>query len=182
MKVLIADDHQIVRQGLRALLESKDDMQVIGEASDGRMAVQMARESGPDVVIMDVAMPNLNGIEATRRILSDAPGTKVVALSVHTDRRYTAEMLRAGASGYVAKDGAFEELEQAVRTVTQGKVYLSPRVTGGFLGEFMQQANAASPQRSVFDTITPREREVLQLISEGQATKEIARTLGVSVK
>jgi DNA-binding NarL/FixJ family response regulator len=184
------------REGLRTLLESNNGFEVVGEANDGREAVELAKQLQPDVVVMDVAMPELNGIEATRKIRHEPDAPKVVALSMHTDRRFTSEMIKAGANGYVPKDGAFQELAQAVRTVVAGKVYLSPRVAGVVIEEYVRgtpgSGSAGAPAtaplphsgggRSAFETLTPREREVLQLMAEGQATKEIARSLDVSVK
>jgi len=180
VRIMLADDHRMFRQGLRTLLDSRDDMDVVGEASDGREAVEMAAQLSPEVIIMDVSMPGLNGVEATRKIMVEHPGTKIIGLSMHTDRRYTSELLKAGASGYLPKDGAFEELEQAVRAVMSGEVYLSPRIAAGLVDDYVRQPRDAAP--SVFERLTAREREVLQLMAEGQATKEIAATLHVSVK
>ena len=201
MRVLLADDHRIVREGLKSLLNSQPDLEVVAEASDGRAAVEMTRELNPDVVVMDVAMPLLNGIEATRQI-ADAPGRKVIALSMHSDRRYVSEALKAGASGYVLKDGAFDELVSAIRSVVADRVYLSPRVAGVVVEDYVRRLPArngngngngnAGPhpgteeaqhaRRGAFDALTPREREVLQLMAEGFATKEVAHRLQVSVK
>jgi two-component system response regulator NreC len=182
-KILLADDHQIVREGLKSLLNSHEDMEVVGEARDGRSAVQMAKDLTPDVVIMDVGMPHLNGIEATRQITSREPEAKVVALSMHADRRFMGEMLKAGAKGYLLKDGAFEELATAIRSVVANKVYLSPRIANVVVDDYVRRApGQTNGDASAFARLTPREREVLQLMAEGRATKEIAMDLKVSIK
>ena len=155
-------------------------MEVIGEAADGRAAVQMTHDMSPDVVVMDVGMPGLNGIEATRQIMNKEPDAKVVALSMHADRRFMGEMLKAGAKGYLLKDGAFEELANAIRSVVADKVYLSPRIADVVVDDYVRRQNGVEP--SAFAKLTPREREVLQLMAEGRATKEIAMDLHVSIK
>lgn len=180
IKVLIADDHQIVRQGLRHLLEKEPDLEVVAEAEDGRSTVRLAREVRPEVIIMDVAMPDLNGIEAARQIISEMPRVKVIALSMYADRRFVLNMLRAGACGYLLKDCAYEELVKAIRVVLAHKPYLSPGVTDIVVNDYMQ--GALLPETSVYSLLTPREREVLQLMSEGKTTQQIADCLHVSVK
>jgi DNA-binding NarL/FixJ family response regulator len=179
IKVLIADDHKIIREGLRTLIEKEKGMEVIAEAEEGRSAVQLARKLLPDVVIMDIGMPGLNGIEATRQIVKEAPEVKVVALSMHANARFVAEMLKAGASAYVLKDAAFEELVRAINCVTAEKIYLCPAVADTF-----KKGTTCFPKSAatVFSILTAREREVLQLLAEGNNTKEVAALLYVSVK
>ena len=180
IKIMIADDHTLIRDGLKALIEKQSNMQVIAEASDGQAAVRTARKVCPDVIVMDVGMPDLNGIEATRQI-SVLPGKpKIVGLSMHSDRRYISQMLKAGAAGYLLKDSAFEELVKAISTVTRGQIYLSPQIAETVVDDYRR--NSTSGDGSVFSLLTTREREVLQQISEGCSTKEIASTLCVSVK
>ena len=179
-KVLLADDHAIVREGLRMLLARESDMEVVGEAADGRAAVELAKKLSPDIVIMDVAMPGLIGIEATRQILAASRSVKVVALSMHSDKRFVSEMLKAGASGYLLKDSVAQEVASAIRTVLSGKTYLSPAVTGVVVDEYVKRR--PGKDSSGFSVLSAKEREVLQLIAEGRTTKEIAAKIKVSVK
>lgn len=180
INILIADDHKIVRDGLRALLEKEPGMKVVAEGENGRMAVKLALELSPQVVIMDIGMPDLNGIEATRRIISENPAVKLIALSMHSDKRFVAEMFKAGASAYLLKDCAFEELSHAVRVVTRGQVYLSPEIAGPVMQDYIQKL--AHSEHSVSSILTAREREVLQLLAEGNSTRQMASTLNLSVK
>ena len=181
MRILLADDHRIVRQGLRSLLEAEADFEVVAEAENGRQAIEMAEELAPDVVVMDVGMPEMNGVEATRRVVVNNPQVKVVALSMHSDRRFVAEMLKAGAAGYLLKDGAFEELVGAIRTVAAGRTYLSPRIADVVVEGYLRN-QAAPSEPTAYAKLSPREREVLQLLAEGKATKEAAAALHLSVK
>jgi DNA-binding NarL/FixJ family response regulator len=180
IKVLIADDHQIVRQGLRTLLEREPDLEVVAEAENGRSTVRLARESHPEVIIMDVAMPDMNGIEATRQIISEMPKVKVIALSMYADRRFVANMLKAGASGYLLKDCASEELVRAIRVVMAHKTFLSPGVADIVVKDYVQAPLGS--EVSAFSVLSNREREVLQLMAEGRSTNQIAECLHVSVK
>jgi two-component system response regulator NreC len=179
-KVLIADDHQIMREGLRAMLEKEYDLTVVGEADNGRMTLRLARELAPDVIIMDVAMPDLNGIEATRQIIAELPSVKIIALSMHDDRRFVLNMLKAGAAGYMLKDCAFKDLAKAIRTVRANKTYLSDEIADIVVKDYL--ASAASIESSAFQLLSPREREVLQLIAEGKTSPKIAELLHISVK
>ncbi len=180
IKVLLVDDHKIMRDGLRSLLEKQKDMKIVGEAEDGRAAVKLAQELSPDLVIMDIAMPELNGIEATCQILSKDPNIKVIALSMHSDRRFVSGVLKAGASGYLAKECAFEELVRAIRAVIDNQVYLSPSIANIVVEGFVSD----SPRMDVFSTtvLTGREREVVQLLAEGKTTRQAAQCLHLSPK
>ncbi|MDZ7722672.1 MAG: response regulator transcription factor [candidate division KSB1 bacterium] len=180
ISILIADDHEILRSGLRSLLSENKQFDIIAEASDGREALTKAEELKPDVIVMDISMPGMNGMEATRQILEKEGEIKIIALSVHSDKQFIAGMLQAGASGYLLKDCAVDELEEAITTVIHGDTYLSSRITGTVVQHFRDILN--SQHTSAFDVLTEREREVLQLIAEGGNTKEIAAKLYVSVK
>jgi DNA-binding NarL/FixJ family response regulator len=181
IRIVVADDHKIMREGLRALLDKQSDMQVVAEAEDGLTAVRMARELSPDVVIMDIAMPDLNGIGATKKIKAESPAVKIIALSMHSDRRFIAEMFRSGAAGYLLKDHSFEELATAIRVVVANRIYLSPSIAGIVIEDYVRQLQKDEGS-SVSSVLTDREIEVLQMIAEGNSTKEIALRLHVSGK
>jgi two-component system response regulator NreC len=180
IKILLADDHQLVRQGLRALLEKEGGFEVVGEAENGRDAVSKAIETKPDIVLLDVAMPDLNGLEAAKQIKSKLPEVKVIALSAHESSNYVLGMIKSGASGYILKDVAFKEVSDAIRMVLAGDFYLSQKVAGAVVDGFLKRGAAAGKQ--ALTGLTEREREVLQLLAEGFSTKEIAEKLFVSVK
>lgn len=183
MKVclVLADDHAMMREGLKALLAREPDLAVVGEACNGKQTVELARKVGAHVVVMDVAMPELNGIEAARKLLKANPAIKIVALSGHANREFVREMLKAGASAYVLKSRAYDELARAIREVMEGKKYLSPDIARGVVDEYVEIA-ASRSANPAFVVLTDREREALQLIAEGRRTKEIADALRVSVK
>jgi two-component system response regulator NreC len=182
IKVVLADDHQIVRHGLRSLLSAEPDIKVVGEADNGRAVVRLVQELSPQVVIMDISMPDLNGIEATRQILSDFSGVKVIALSMHSDSLFVLNMFKAGASGYLLKDCALEELVKAVRTVMNRKIYLSPSISDIVIKDFVIGWSPEDSSSSAYSILTAREREVLQLMAEGKTTNQMAESLCISVK
>jgi DNA-binding NarL/FixJ family response regulator len=180
IRVLLADDHNIVREGLKSLLEKDPYIEVIAMADNGRKTVQLAGELKPDVAVIDIAMPEMNGIEATRRISRDVPEVKVLVLSMHSARRFVTEALSAGAKGYMLKDCAAEELVRAIHTVAGNETYLSPKVAGLIVKDYLK--HAPDSVQSAEHCLTNREREILQLIAEGESTKEIAFELRVSIK
>ena len=180
MRILIVDDHGIVREGLKSLIEQHSEMEVIGEAKDGNMALQLTKDLSPDVVIMDVSMPNLNGVEATKYITKQKPDVKVIILSVHTDSNIVKESLKAGASGYVLKSYLFDELLNALKAVEVNECYLSPRITGVVIDNYRTKQAPVTTQQP--PNLTTRERQILQLIAEGKTIKEIARAIHVSPK
>ena len=179
IRILLADDHQVVREGFRSLLAAEESFEIVGEAGDGRAAVALAARTSPDVVIMDVSMPGLNGIEATRLIVSENPSVRVIGLAMHSRQQYVSELLRAGASGYLLKDCPSQELLMAIRAVSSGQTFISPAVAGSLVESFVVRP-APSPS-AAFSKLTDREREVLQLLAEGKKVREIAELLHLSV-
>jgi len=175
LRIILADDHEIVRDGLRALLE-REGFAVVGEASDGREAVKLAQDHQPDVAVLDLAMPSLNGVDAAKEIVRVSPKTKSVLLTVHAEDQYVLTALRAGISGYVLKTKATADLVRAIKEVSQGKIYLSPGVSGTVVQAYLSKTDFPP------DPLSSRERQVLQLIAEGKTTKEVATILGISVK
>lgn len=180
IKIILADDHNVLREGLKSLLNQQQDFEVIGEADNGRDAVRLTKKLEPDIVVLDIGMPNMNGIQATQHIVAEVPDTKVLALSMHSDHQFVVKMLQAGASGYMLKDCAYEELISAVRDITAGKFYLSKDVTGVVINNYINMIQAVDAVSH--PTLTSRERETLQLIAEGKSTAETANLLNVSPK
>jgi len=180
IRILLADDHPVVRDGLRALLEREADMSIVAEAADGRETVRLAEEQSPDVVIMDLAMPIMNGIEATRRIVAKSPHTAVVILSMHQDESYVLGSLNAGAKGYLLKDSMRREVIEAVRAVSQGRSFLTRKVSAMLQEDYISQLRRRGLEDS-YELLTDREREILQLIAEGRANKEVASLLNISL-
>lgn len=180
IRVLLADDHQLVRAGMRALIDSLPGFEIVGEAADGREVVRLARDDGIDIVVLDLSMPGLNGLDATAHIVKEHPEIHVVILSMHTSENYVLDALRAGARGYVIKDSAPEELERALRAVAAGQRYLSPAISHYLLDDYLRLVRGGEPPLAA--PLTVRQREILQLIAEGRSTREIADRLSISVK
>ncbi len=177
--VLLADDHGLVRAGIRSLLENIGNVEVIAETGDGRQVLRLIKEHQPHIVLLDIAMPSLNGLEAAARISKDFPDTAIIMLSMHANEEYVLQALRAGASGYLVKDAATAELEIALRSVINGKTYLSPSISKTLIDEYLDNSTKA---RSPLERLTPRQREILQMVAEGNTTRMIAEILSVSVK
>ncbi len=178
-RVLLADDHTLVRAGLRKLLESIPGMDVVGEASDGIALLELTAALQPDLILMDIAMPGLNGLDATARVVKTCPQARVVILSMHQSEEYVRQALRNGAAAYLLKDAAPMELDQALKAVLRGEIYLSPAVSKGVMSDYVQRLRGDAPMPEL---LTPRQREILKLIAEGKSTKEIARILDISIK
>lgn len=178
-RVVLVDDHALVRAGIRSLIEKISGLEVVGEAGDGRQAINIVKETNPDIVLMDVAMTGLNGLESTVRIIKEFPQIRVLILSMHTNEEYVLQALRAGASGYLVKDAATIELELAIQAVSRGETYLSPSISKTVVNNYLQKKPTLE---GGLDQLTPRQREILQLIAEGKSTKEIAFLLNLSTK
>jgi DNA-binding NarL/FixJ family response regulator len=180
IKIILADDHAVLRHGLSKCFQNEKDMEVIAQAKDGRSTVELVKELSPDVVIMDIGMPDLNGIEATRQIVQDYPKVKVIGLSMHSSKNFIIEMFRAGAVGYLLKDCEFDELLKAIRIVVDNKTYISPAISDVVVENYMRKYPEGGD--SAFTILSKREREVLQLLTEGKTTKQIAKRLHISSK
>jgi len=181
VKLMLVDDHKIVRQGIKKLLEEEPDLQVAGEAANGREAVKKATELKPDVILMDITLSNLNGLEATKQIKKVLPDVKVIMLTMHKNEEYVLQSFQAGASGYILKEGAVEELVSAIRSIHQDKSFLSPTISKTLIDAYLRKMETGKTE-TPFDLLTDREREVLQLIAEGSTNREVAKSLFISVK
>jgi DNA-binding NarL/FixJ family response regulator len=179
VRVLLADDHTLVRAGIRALLDKLPDVQVVAEATDGRDALNLLKTHQPHVVLMDIAMPGLSGLEATRRMVKEFPNINVLILSMHVSEEYVWQALKAGAAGYLLKGAEFAELALAIKAVARGETYLSPPISKQVIRDYVRRVGG---EETLLERLTPRQREILQLIAEGETTKEIAKTLGISLK
>lgn len=179
VKVVLADDHTLVRAGLRKLLESMPHLEVIGEAADGVAALELAQDLQPEIILMDIAMPGVNGLEATMRLKRDLPHIQIIILSMHQNEEYVKQALRHGAVAYLLKDAATTELELAINTVLKNEIYLSPAISKGVMADYVQRLRS---ENTVDEVLTPRQREVLKMLAQGQSSKEIARELALSVK
>jgi len=180
VRILLVDDHEIVRYGLRCLIEEQADMEVVGDAENGRVAIDLVRQLEPDVVIMDISMPDMNGVEAARRIRKESPNAKIIVLSMHHKRQFVIDMLKADVSGYILKTKVHDDLIRAIKAAAANEVYLSSKISGVLAHDYV--SNLPTSNQSVSAVLTPRERELLQLISEGKSTKESALHLNVSIK
>lgn len=180
VRIILADDHQILREGLRGLLDKQGGMEIVAEAASGQAAIQLCREHRPDVVIMDITMPDMNGIEATRAILEEMPDTKIIGLSMHSDKRFVSNMLAAGASGYLRKNCASDELAHAIDAVVHGQIYISPKIGTVTARDFVAAGKPDDAPDAA--TLSHRERQILQCIAEGKSTKEIAGLLNLGQK
>jgi DNA-binding NarL/FixJ family response regulator len=179
VRILLVDDHSLIRLGVKTLLNTLPDIEVVGEASDGRMALELTKKHYPDLVLMDIGMTGMNGLETTARVIKDFPGIRVIILSMHATEEYVWQALRAGASGYLLKDSGLSELSQAIQTVMHGETYLTSAVNKKVIMEYMERINA---EQTPLDRLTRRQREILQLLAEGNTVKEIAWQLNLSVK
>lgn len=180
IRIILADDHTIVREGIRSLLDKEDDIEIIAEATDGRAAVELTTNLNPDVVVIDLAMPNMSGIEATQKICNKLTDVKVVVLSMHSDKRFISRALKAGARGYMLKDCAAEELIRAIRAVIANEIYLSPKIASSVVEGYLNHISTISS--GPLSMLTSREREILQLVAEGKNTRDISTILELSVK
>ena len=182
IRVILADDHQLVRAGLRALLHSFDDVEVLAECSDGHQALAQVTQLKPDILMLDISMPGMNGLEVARRIPAISPSTRILVLSMHVGPEYVAQAMRAGIAGYLIKDAAVDELRNALDTLAMGRTYLSPVISETMLHGFLRTGKSPAEAGAELDKLTARQREILQLIAEGHGTRDIATRLGLSVK